>query len=150
MTTNADPDRRNILIAGTTLAIASALASGTTSIARAETSSLDPQPLPPSPDWRRAMPPGPDARVKITEEYARQVGRDAYFWTWPMVNIYNRRLHFIQVKEMMLQGPLMEAPANRLAMRSSFIKGALKEISLRRSRISPADFGVLRRSRGLI
>ena len=69
----------------------------------------------------RAMPPGPDTRVKITEEYARQVGRDAYFWAWPMVNIYNRRLHFMQVKEMMLQGPLMEAPANSLAMLTDYI-----------------------------
>ncbi len=77
--------------------------------------------LHPSPGWSRAMPPGPDTRVKITEEYARQVGRDAYFWAWPMVNIYNRRLHFMQVKEMMLQGPLMEAPANRLAMLTDYV-----------------------------
>ena len=74
-----------------------------------------------SPNWSRAMPSGPDTRVKITEEYARQVGRDAYFWAWPMVNMYNRRLHFMQVKEMMLQGPLMEAPANRLAMLTDYI-----------------------------
>ena len=78
-------------------------------------------PLTLSPGWSRALPPGPDTRVKITEEYARQVGRDAYFWTWPMVNIYNRRLHFMQVKEMMLQGPLMEAPANSLAMLTDYI-----------------------------
>ena len=79
------------------------------------------QSLQPSPGWGRAMPPGPDARVKITEEYARQVGRDAYFWAWPMVNIYNRRLHFMQVKEIMRQGPLMEAPANRLAMLTDYV-----------------------------
>ena len=40
------------------------------------------QSLTPSPGWTRAMPSGPDARVKITEEYAKQVGRDAYFWAW--------------------------------------------------------------------
>ncbi len=40
-----------------------------------------------SPNWARATPPGPDTRVKIAAEYARLVGRDAYFWTWPMVNI---------------------------------------------------------------
>ncbi len=74
----------------------------------------------PSPGWTRALPPGPDARVKITEEYARQVGRDAYFWAWPMVNIYNRRLHFMQV-ETVRQGPLMEAPANRLAMLTDYV-----------------------------
>ena len=36
-----------------------------------------------SPLWNRAMPPGPDVRVKITEEYARHVARDAFFWAWP-------------------------------------------------------------------
>ena len=78
--------------------------------------------VPPSPNWARAMPPAPDARVKITEEYARHVGRDAYFWAWPMVNMYNRRLHFAQVKEIMRQGPLMEAPANRLAMLTDYVE----------------------------
>lgn len=120
MITNADPDRRNVLLAGTTLAVASVLG-GTTSVASAETSQLNPQPLPPSPNWARAMPSGPDARVKITEEYAKHVGRDAYFWAWPMVNIYNRRLHFMQVKEIMRRGPLMEAPANRLAMLTDYV-----------------------------
>jgi hypothetical protein len=114
-------DRRNILLTGTALAIASVLAGGTTSVATAETASLNPQPLPPSPEWARAMSPAPDASVKITEEYARHVGRDAYFWAWPMVNMYNRRLHFSQVKEIMRQGPLMEAPANRLAMLTDYV-----------------------------
>ncbi len=48
--------------------------------------------VPPSPNWNRAMPNGPDESVKITEEYAKLVGRDAYFWSWPMVNIYNLML----------------------------------------------------------
>jgi len=78
-------------------------------------------PLPLSPGWLRAMPPGPDTRVRITEEYARQVGRDAYFWAWPMVNVFNRRLHFMSVKEIERQGPLMEAPANRLAMLTDYV-----------------------------
>lgn len=60
------------------------------------TAAIAQTPLVPSPGWTRAMPPGPDTRVKITEEYAKQVGRDAYFWAWPMVNIYNRRLAFTQ------------------------------------------------------
>ena len=79
------------------------------------------EPVQPSPGWDRAMPPGPDVRVKITEEYARQVGRDAYFWAWPMVNIYNRRQYFTQVKEMALKGPLVEAPANHFAMLTDYI-----------------------------
>ncbi|MGB8447415.1 MAG: hypothetical protein WCE32_23870 [Pseudolabrys sp.] len=31
--------------------------------------------------------PGPDARVKVTEDYARLVARDAFLWAWPMVNV---------------------------------------------------------------
>jgi hypothetical protein len=116
-----NPDRRNILLAGTTLAIASALAAGTTQVASAETSSLNPQPLAPSPDWARALPPAPDARIKITEEYAKHVARDAYFWAWPMVNIYNRRLAFTDVPEIMMSGPVPIAPLNRLGMLTDYI-----------------------------
>jgi len=75
----------------------------------------------PSPGWMRAMPPGPDTRVKITEEYARQVGRHAYFWAWPMVNIYNRRLAFSQVREAMKTGPLIQSPVNQIAMLTDYV-----------------------------
>ena len=47
-------------------------------------------PISATPNWNRAMPNGPDTSVKITEEYAKPVGRDAYFWAWPMVNIKRR------------------------------------------------------------
>src|SRR5262245_13079166 len=57
--------------------------------------------------WRRAMAPGPDTRVKITDEYAKLVARDAYFWAWPLVNIYNRRLAMAGVKEAVKAGPLV-------------------------------------------
>src|SRR5580698_6828433 len=121
MTAKVNIDRRNILLSGTTLAIASALAGGTTSIASAEISSLDPQPLPPSPGWTRALPPGPDARVKITEAYAAHVARDAFFWAWPLVNIYNRRLAFFKMAEQRYVGPLLEAPLNRLTMLTDYV-----------------------------
>jgi hypothetical protein len=116
----AGASRRDMLLAGGSIAAISALSCGAVS-AQAGTSSLNPQPLPPSPEWARAMPPAPDPRVKITEDYARHIGKDAYFWAWPMVNMYNRRLHFAQVKEIMRQGPLMEAPANRLAMLTDYV-----------------------------
>lgn len=74
-----------------------------------------------SPGWTRAMPPGPDVRVKITAEYARQVGRDVYFWAWPMVNIYNRRLAFSQVKEAVKSGPLLQSPLNQVAMLTDYV-----------------------------
>jgi hypothetical protein len=122
MTASADTDRRNILLVGTTLAIASVLAGSPTCAATAETASLNPQPLPPSPEWARAMPAGPDARVKITEEYAKHVARDVYFWAWPMVNIYNRRLAFKDVTEIMMSGPVPIAPLNRLGMLTDYIE----------------------------
>lgn len=121
MITNANPDRRNILLTGTTLAIASVLAGSTSSAANAESSSLNPQPLPPSPGWARALPSGPDARVKITEAYAAHVARDAFFWAWPLVNIYNRRLAFSKMTEQRYVGPLLEAPLNRLTMLMDYV-----------------------------
>ncbi len=71
--------------------------------------------------WSGHMPLAPDARVKITEAYARHVGRDAYFWAWPMVNIYNRRLHFGAIKKTVRAGPLMQAPLNQLAMLTDYV-----------------------------
>jgi hypothetical protein len=79
------------------------------------------QSVPPSPGWARAMPPGPDTRIKVTEDYARHVGRDAYFWAWPMVNIYNRRLAFSQVKEAVKSGPLIQSPLNQVAMLTDYV-----------------------------
>src|SRR6516164_2342318 len=74
-----------------------------------------------SPNLARAMPPGPDARVKITEAYARHVARDAYFWAWPMVNVYSRRLAFAQTSKIMMLGPIPAAPLNRLGMLTDYI-----------------------------
>jgi hypothetical protein len=79
--------------------------------------------LAPSPAWALALPTGPDARVKITESYARLVARDAYFWGWPMVNIYNRRLAFKQAPEAgLMNGVLPFAPLNTMAMLHDYIR----------------------------
>ncbi|WP_287255856.1 DUF1254 domain-containing protein [Mesorhizobium sp.] len=103
-----------------TFLIAAALA-GATSIVGA--AGLNPQPLPPSPNWAAAMPLGPDASTKITEQYARMVARDAFFWAWPMVNIYNRRLAFSKAPEVgLMNGVLPFAPLNRMSMLSDYIK----------------------------
>ncbi len=72
-------------------------------------------PLPP------ALPPGPDMRVRISEEYARHVARDALFWAWPMLDIYNRRAACAQVPELARAGALAVAPLNRLAMLPDFV-----------------------------
>ncbi|MDM0026256.1 DUF1254 domain-containing protein [Variovorax saccharolyticus] len=76
---------------------------------------------PVSPGWARALPPGPDARVSITEAYAAHVARDVFFWAWPLVNLYNRRLAFSKMKEQRYAGPLLEAPLNRLTMLRDYV-----------------------------
>jgi hypothetical protein len=69
------------------------------------------------------MPAGPDAQVKITEGYARLVARNAYFWAWPMVNIYNRRLAFDQCPEPgLMNGVLPFAPLNTLSMLHDYVQ----------------------------
>jgi len=68
-----------------------------------------------------ALPPGPDLRVKITEAYAALVARDAYFWAWPLVNVYNRRLALAKVPEVMRSGPVPLAPLNQLTMLTDYV-----------------------------
>lgn len=79
--------------------------------------------LKPSPNWPEALPPGPDASVKLTEAYVRMVARDTYFWAWPMENIYNRRLAFKQAPNAgLMNGVLPFAPLNTLSMLHDYIE----------------------------
>ncbi|MGA7683353.1 MAG: DUF1254 domain-containing protein [Pseudolabrys sp.] len=67
--------------------------------------------------------PGPDTRVKVTEDYARLVARDAFLWAWPMVNVYNRRLTFKDLPQAGLMGGIVPVgPPNRLAMLTDYIQ----------------------------
>jgi hypothetical protein len=69
------------------------------------------------------MASGPDTQIKITEGYARLVARTAYFWAWPMVNIYNRRLAFDQCPEPgLMNGVLPFAPLNTMSMLHDYIQ----------------------------
>ena len=115
-------ERRNLLLAGATLAASSVIAGGSASGVHAQASSLNPQPLPPSPEWTRALPFRPDTTVKITEAYAVMIARDAYFWAWPLVNLYNKRLNFKDVPEPMMVGPGPAAPLNQVAMFTDYIE----------------------------
>lgn len=73
---------------------------------------------------------GPDTNVKITEAYARLVARDAYFWAWPMVSMYNRRLATQHAPEPGLMGGVMPfAPLNRVAMLHDYIEPQEREIA---------------------
>lgn len=75
-----------------------------------------------SPGWSRALPPAPDKRIRITEEYAKHLARDAYFWAWPMMNIFNRRQAFKDTPEPMLSGPAPIAPLNKFGMLTDYIE----------------------------
>ena len=75
----------------------------------------------PTPNWSCAMRPGPDSSVKITEAYARHIAKDAFFWTWPMVNVYTRRLVFSQYKKVVMAGPLPTPPLNQIAMLTDYV-----------------------------
>ena len=61
----------------------------------------------------RAMPTGPVAGTKLTPAYAALVARDAYVWAWPLVNVYNRRLAYAPVTEVVKAGPVPSAPLNQ-------------------------------------
>lgn len=67
---------------------------------------------------------GPVPETRITEAYARLVARDAYFWAWPMVNIYNRRQAFSKAPAPGIMNDLPFAPLNRLAMLSDYVEPA--------------------------
>src|SRR5262245_62560226 len=106
----ASMTRRHVLFAGTaTLAVLTALP-----LVRAQSLSH-------SPEWTQALPSGPIANTKITEAYAALVARDAYFWAWPLVNVYNRRLTYETVPEIVMAGPVPAAPLNHLGMLTNYI-----------------------------
>ena len=62
-------DRRKLLLATGGLVAMSQLLKAPVAQAQAP-AQLNPQPLTPSPSWTRALPSGPDTRVKIAEAYA--------------------------------------------------------------------------------
>ncbi len=113
--------RRTLMRTGGVVAAAIA-GTGMARDTSAQMPSPDPQRLPASPDWAHALPQGPDADVKVTEAYAAMVARDAYFWAWPLVNIFNRRQAFKDVPEPMMSGPVPVAPVNRLCMLTDYIE----------------------------
>lgn len=77
-----------------------------------------------------AAPAGPDEHTRITEAYARLVARDAYFWSWPLVNMYNRRLAFQHAPEAGLIGGILPvAPLNHLAMAHDYIEPQERDIA---------------------
>ncbi|MBV7596575.1 DUF1254 domain-containing protein [Aeromonas sp. sia0103] len=68
---------------------------------------------------------GPVADTKVTEAYVRMMAREAYFWGWPMANIFNRRQAFKDLPEPGLMGGIVPvAPINQLSLLSDYIDPA--------------------------
>jgi hypothetical protein len=61
--------------------------------------------------------------TRITESYARMVARNAYFWAWPLVNLFNKRLAYAHAPAAGLVGGIMPiAPLNHLCMLTDYIE----------------------------
>lgn len=74
--------------------------------------------------------PGPDTQMKLSDEYVRLVARDAFFWAWPIVNVYNRRSTFGQLPHpMLLGGVLPVGPVNTLTMLTDYIDPAERAVA---------------------
>ena len=78
------------------------------------------EPVPPP-----ATVPGPMPGGRLTEEYVKQVGRSAYLWAWPMVNMHNRKQILEKLPEPGLMGGIVPvAPVNQLSMLRDYIEPA--------------------------
>ncbi len=66
--------------------------------------------------------PQPAAGAPISADYARAIGRFAYVWGWPLVNMHNRqRLFSLAPHPGLLGGVLPVAPLNQLTMLSAYL-----------------------------
>ena len=65
--------------------------------------------------------PGPVAGSTMTKEYVQMVGRMAYVWGWPMVNMSNRSIAFAKVPAPGLIGGVLPAAFNSVTMLSDYV-----------------------------
>ena len=65
--------------------------------------------------------PGPAAGNTMTKDYVQMVGRMAYFWGWPLVNVANRAVAFSKAPEPGLLGGVVPVAFNRNAMLTGYI-----------------------------
>ena len=65
--------------------------------------------------------PGPAAGNTMTKDYVQIVGRMAYFWGWPLVNVANRAVAFSKAPEPGLLGGVVPVAFNRNAMLTGYI-----------------------------
>jgi hypothetical protein len=69
-----------------------------------------------------SFPRGPAPGTRLTPAYVREIGRFAYFWAWPMVNVFNRYSSFKRLwRPLLIGGIAPVAPINHLAMLHDYI-----------------------------
>ncbi|MDS9470191.1 DUF1254 domain-containing protein [Paracoccus sp. MBLB3053] len=67
--------------------------------------------------------PMPVAGAPISAEYAAAIGRMAYIWGWPLVNMHNRQTLFATAPHPgLLGGVLPVAPLNQIGMLSDYVR----------------------------
>jgi hypothetical protein len=65
---------------------------------------------------------GTAPNTQLSSEYVQMVGRFAYFWGWPMVNSFNRRVALTSVPEPGLRGGVLpNAPRGMVCMLTDYI-----------------------------
>jgi hypothetical protein len=78
----------------------------------------------------RSAVTGPVPGTRLTESYVRQIGRFAYFWAWPMINIHNRMLAYDKLPAPGLAGGVLPvAPPNHLGMLHDYIEPSERAVA---------------------
>jgi len=65
--------------------------------------------------------PGPAPGTAMTKAYVQMVGRIAYLWGWPLINVASRAAAFSKVPEPGLLGGVVPVAFNRIAMLTDYI-----------------------------
>jgi hypothetical protein len=77
-----------------------------------------------------SFPRGPAPGTRLTPDYVRLVGRFAYVFAWPMVNVFNRYTAFKRVIRPRLIGGIAPiAPINHLCMQHDYINSRQRYIT---------------------
>jgi hypothetical protein len=68
------------------------------------------------------FPRGPAPGSRLSADFVREIGRFAYLWAWPMVNVYNRYTSMRRIwRPILIGGIAPAAPINHLAMLHDYI-----------------------------
>ncbi len=97
-----------------------------------------------------SFPRGPAPGSRLAR-FVREIGRFAYLWAWPLVNVFNRYTSFKRVwRPLLIGGIAPVAPINRLAMLPDYIGSKQRYITCPQpgSRSTASAFSISAASRG--